>query len=116
MSAVYQSTAPDQVAPWAMPGEYTARLTVNGQAYEQKFSVKMDPRVQSTTAQLQEQFDLSMTCYKARKSAVDALAGIAKLENQINGIKNTSIEKETNDFKTKLGAMKGSGGISKRPQ
>jgi photosystem II stability/assembly factor-like uncharacterized protein len=115
MSAVYQNTAPDQTAPWAMPGEYKVRLTVDGQTQEQKFTVKIDPRVQSTTAQLQEQFDLSMICYTARKSALDALTKIESIEKQIPMIKASGPVKYIDDFKTKLTALKGSGGFRRDP-
>jgi len=56
MSAVYQSTAPDQVAPWANARRIYRSANGERASLRQKFSVKMDPRVQSTTAQLQEQF------------------------------------------------------------
>jgi hypothetical protein len=109
MSAVYQNTAPDQTAPRAMPGEYRVRLTIDGQSQVQKFTVKMDPRVQTTTAQLQEQFDLSILCYNARKSATDALAKIATIENQFPTVKASGPVKYIDDFKTKLAALKGAG-------
>lgn len=115
MSAVYQNTAPEPTAPWAMPGEYNVRLTVDGQSQERKFMVKMDPRVTSTTAQLREQFDLSMNCYNARKTALDALAKIANLENQIAAIKASGVEKPLADFKSKLSAIKGAGGFRRDP-
>ena len=45
--------------PWAMPGNYTVKLTVNGQSYEQPFTVKMDPRVKTSQEELQKQFDMA---------------------------------------------------------
>src|SRR5258708_18878903 len=99
MSAVYQNTAPDQTAPWAMPGEYKVRLTADGQSQEQKFTVKMDPRVQTSTTQLQEQFDLSVICYNARQTAVDALAKISAIDKQISQINANTTENIFVDFK-----------------
>jgi hypothetical protein len=116
MSAIYQNTAPEPTAPWVMPGEYTARLTINGKAQEQKFTVKMDPRVTTTPAQLQEQHDLSMICYAGRKTALEALTRIAQIESQIPMIKTSGpLEKSFTDFKAKLNAMKGSGGFRRDP-
>jgi photosystem II stability/assembly factor-like uncharacterized protein len=116
MSAVYQNTAPEPTAPWAIPGEYKVRLTVDGQSREQTFMVKMDPRVPSSTAQLQEQYDLSVICYNGRKQAVEALAMIATIENQIPMIKASGpLEKSFADFKGKLSALKGSGGFRRDP-
>jgi hypothetical protein len=41
--------------PWAAAGLYTARLKVNGQSHEQKFEVRMDPRVKVPAEALREQ-------------------------------------------------------------
>lgn len=76
MTAIYQNTAPEQTAPWALPGNYTARLTVNGKPYTQPFTVKMDPRVTTSMADLTTQFNLSMICYEGRKQAKAAAAEI----------------------------------------
>jgi photosystem II stability/assembly factor-like uncharacterized protein len=45
--------------PWAMPGNYTVKLTVNGQSFEQPLTVKMDPRVKTSQEDLQKQFDMA---------------------------------------------------------
>lgn len=111
MSAIYQNTAPNPTSPWVMPGEYSARLTVNGQSQTQKFTVKMDPRVTTTLAQLKEQHDLSVMCYDARKAALDALNTISKFESQLNAVKNPALAKAVAEFKTKLTAVKGSEGF-----
>ena len=37
-------------APWAPPGQYTVRLTVNGTRYTQPITVRMDPRVKTPAA------------------------------------------------------------------
>ncbi|MFZ0820857.1 MAG: hypothetical protein WAM91_12370, partial [Candidatus Acidiferrales bacterium] len=41
--------------PLAVPGTYTAVLSVNGQKYQQKLTVTIDPRVKATQADLEEQ-------------------------------------------------------------
>lgn len=111
MSAIYQNTAPEPTAPWAMPGNYQVRLVVDGQSYVQKFVLKMDPRVQTTTSQLHEQFDLSMICYNGRKVVVEALNSVSVWENQLNQVKATgSLEKSIHEFITKINSLKGAGG------
>ena len=42
-----------------MPGKYTVVLTVNGQRYTRDLTLAMDPRVKTSMADLQKQFDLS---------------------------------------------------------
>ena len=43
--------------PLAVPGSYRARLSLNGDSVEQTFEILADPRVDSTPAELQAQFD-----------------------------------------------------------
>jgi hypothetical protein len=76
IGATYMNTAPDQTAPWIMPGTYIARLTVDGKAFDQSFTVKMDPRVKTSVADLQKQHDLSLQCYEGRKECMKILEDI----------------------------------------
>ena len=64
IAAVPHNTAPAPTSPWIMPGEYTVVLTVDGQKYTQPLTVQMDPRVKTTVADLQKQFDLSQQVYQ----------------------------------------------------
>ena len=43
------------------------RLTVNGKSYTQNFELRMDPRVKTSMAGLQQQHDLSVQVYELRK-------------------------------------------------
>ena len=70
MTAIIHNTPPDATAPWVMPGNYTVRLTANGQTQEQPITISMDPRVKTGTAQWQRQHDLSMICYEGRKKSM----------------------------------------------
>lgn len=67
IAAVYGNTAPILNSPWAMPGDYTVVLTVDGKTYTQLLTVKMDPRVKASVSDLQKQFDLSKALYNAWK-------------------------------------------------
>jgi photosystem II stability/assembly factor-like uncharacterized protein len=83
ISATYANTAPQATSPWAMPGVYHVTLKVNGQTFTQSLTVKMDPRVQTAVADLQQQHDLSIICYEGRKKAMEALDEIAKARSAI---------------------------------
>ncbi len=63
IAAVYRNTAPAATSPWAMPGNYTIVLTVNGKKYSQPLALRMDPRLKTPTAALAEQFRLSKELY-----------------------------------------------------
>jgi len=63
IAAVPHNTAPQPTSPWIMPGKYTVVLTVDGQKYTQPLMVEMDPRVKTSVADLQTQFEASSQVY-----------------------------------------------------
>lgn len=97
IAAIYKNTAPDFTSPWVMPGVYTATLTVNGKTFSKQFTVKMDPRVKTSLAALQQQYNLSLTCYQSKikieallKTITDAtkLATLRKLQSGFSSVLN----------------------------
>lgn len=76
ISAIYMNTAPDVTSPFAMPGNYTVRLTVDGKQTSQPLTIKMDPRVKTNVNDLQTQHDVSVMCYNNAKKCIDALKEI----------------------------------------
>ncbi len=96
MSATYMNTAPGFRSPWVMPGNYTVTLTCDGQALTKSFEVKMDPRVKTANADLQQQHDLSLLCYK----------GKAKCREITNDIKaDASLTDEFNKLGRSFGSL-----------
>jgi hypothetical protein len=83
ISAVYKNTAPSPTSPWVMPGEYTARLTVDGNTYQQSFSIKMDPRVKTSLKDLQQQHDLSLMAYENSLQIMNALNELHDLRKKL---------------------------------
>ena len=75
-----------ETAPWAPPGPYTVRLTVDGASTTQPITVKLDPRVKITTASLTQLSTLSRDMWDgantARAVLADARALSAKLMNE----------------------------------
>ena len=67
---------------WALPGQYTVRLTVDGKSYTQPLTLKMDPRVKTTAYGLQLQFRLSKELYDDIVAAHEALAEIRAMHSQ----------------------------------
>lgn len=45
--------------PWAPPGEYTVKLTVDGRTFSRPLTVKMDPRIKTPLSGLQKQFEVA---------------------------------------------------------
>jgi photosystem II stability/assembly factor-like uncharacterized protein len=59
MSAINRDTPPSPTSPWVVPAEYTVVLTTGGKSFTQPLTVKMDPRVKMSRAELEEQLTLS---------------------------------------------------------
>ena len=71
MSAVPHETPYTPEGPLALPGTYTARLTVDGRTYTQTFTVRNDPRSPATPADLRAQHALQMRLYAGAKESWD---------------------------------------------
>lgn len=83
ISATYQNTAPHPTSPWVLPGNYTVKLTVNGQSFSQPLVIVMDPRVKTTAEQLKQQYSLSMSWYEGRIKLTKALSESLQVRKQI---------------------------------
>ncbi|MGE5236796.1 MAG: WD40/YVTN/BNR-like repeat-containing protein [Acidobacteriota bacterium] len=59
--------------PWAMPGTYTVRLTVDGISLTRPLTVAMDPRVKTPLADLARQFAVSSQVAEAQAKAAASL-------------------------------------------
>ncbi len=65
IAAVLHDTPISPRGPFVAPGTYTVKLIVDGKTLEQEITVRIDPRVKSSEADVQLQTDLSMKTYKA---------------------------------------------------
>lgn len=84
--AVPGRTYPAVEAPWAHPGEYTVRLTVNGTALTQPLTLRLDPRVKIAPSDMSLVVRLSREMWDAAHAAdrayQEARAWVAELEGQ----------------------------------
>ncbi len=82
-AAVPHRTYPSVNSPWVAPGDYTVRLTVNGQTQTQPITIKLDPRVK-ITPEVQQLFILTLGMEEGAVSATaayqEARALVAKLK------------------------------------
>jgi nucleotide-binding universal stress UspA family protein len=60
IAAVVGNTPREPRGPWAVPGTYTLRLTVDGRTLTQPLRLKMDPRVKASPEDLRAQLDRSL--------------------------------------------------------
>ena len=112
ISAIYKDTWREPQGPWASPGNYTVKLTVNGTSYTQPLVVKMDPRVKTAAEGLAQQHSIGMKCYEGLIRVRDALAQIRKLRSQLKEASSraTQLTEAIGALDAKLGALEGAGG------
>ena len=60
IAAIPGDTPRYPLGPTALPSSYTARLTANGKSYIEPFTVKMDPRIKVSAADLETKFKIEM--------------------------------------------------------
>jgi len=72
---------PQDDGVWALPGNYTVALTVNGRTFRQPLVVKPDPRVRLAQAAYEREFDL------ARKVEAESVKASQALDDAMNLLK-----------------------------
>lgn len=105
IAAIYKNTAPAPTSPWVMPGKYLVKLTVNGHTYKQPIVVKMDPRIHTSTAGLQQQYDLSILCTENRRTISDQLHWLLNSKQLAEGLKEKAGKNLSVQLDTLIGSL-----------
>jgi hypothetical protein len=71
----------------ALPGTYTMKLTVGGQSYSQPLTLKMDPRIKTSSFELQKQFDAAMEVSRRQSEISEALRAVNQLLSQARKVR-----------------------------
>ena len=71
-------------APWAAPGNYTVRLTVDGKSYTQPIRLELDPRVKTPAASLAQLATLTRQLYDGAVASHDAYEVARKLSAELS--------------------------------
>ncbi len=111
------------VSPWAPPGVYTVRLTVDGTRYTQPLTLRLDPRVRTPAAALAHVATLTRTLYDA---AVTTHAAYGKAR-EFSGVLDRLSGADIVAFKARLDSLapprapggrggRGRGGAANPPQ
>jgi photosystem II stability/assembly factor-like uncharacterized protein len=119
IAAIPGDTPRYPLGPNALPGSYTARLTANGKAYTAPLTIKMDPRVQISTASLERKFQvetrLASLLNDTSKAVIQASSlhdPLQKLSQQATG----SIRDKVEAFQNKIAMLVGPvGGFAAPP-
>jgi hypothetical protein len=83
ISATPYNTVPTPNSIWAPAGPYTVRLTVDGKAFEQPLTLRLDPRVKAPTEGLRRQAEDSLAMYDGILAAQDALQKLRALRGLV---------------------------------
>jgi len=73
--------------PVALPGHYQVRLTVGGQSQTAPLEVKLDPRVNVTQADLEQQFSMLLEIRQELSRLYDTVNQIQDVRSQLAGLK-----------------------------
>ncbi len=90
ISAVPHDTPREPQGPLALPGSYTVRLTVNGHAITAPLTVKMDPRVPASSADLSSLFDLEKKLAEMVSQSSEASLQAHSIQEQLAKVPGTS--------------------------
>lgn len=113
IAAIYQDTAPADSSPWVAPGQYVVRLKVGGKTYQQPITVRMDPRVKLSVADLAEQTRIGIGAFDRINELKDALIVIEATTTKLKELEGKygpevgSILKAMDVIKPKLTAPQG---------
>jgi hypothetical protein len=81
--AVPYNTPSVPTSPWVLPGNYIVRLIAGGRTTTQPLKIVMDPRVKTSTADLENQFKISKAIYDDTLRANAAIHEITVLREQL---------------------------------
>ena len=79
--------------PLALPGKYQVKLTALGRTLIVPLEVKLDPRVTTSEADLQKQFDLGLKIRDAVNQAHDSINQIRDLRSQLQALRTHAASK-----------------------
>ncbi len=91
--------------PAVTPGNYTARLTLNGRVYSQHFVVKADPKTIYTQAQLVESYDLARRGVAMYSTVDTMLNNLDTVQKSIDAATTAAKKANNSDVQTKLDAV-----------
>lgn len=74
IAAIWRNTPRTPLGSWVRPGRYTVRLTAGGQTRTAPLTVRMDPRVRASDADIRQQYELSRSIDAALRRLAPAVA------------------------------------------
>ena len=121
--AVPGRTYPNYNVPWAPPGRYTVRLTVEGKSHSQPLELRLDPRVKIAPAALAqltalgtEMYDGAVAAHRAFIEAKELAERVAALTGaQAESVKGDLEALAPSDLQRNIRSFRRRGGAPARP-
>jgi hypothetical protein len=108
IQAIPGNTVPAPTTPWANPGTYRVKLTVNGKSYTQPIVVKQDPRVKTPALAMQQVYSLTKSLYYGAADARIAATKIGALRQRLAKLQlSGDAAKAAAEFAAKAEALEG---------
>jgi photosystem II stability/assembly factor-like uncharacterized protein len=92
IAAVPHGTPRLPQGPLAPPGVYTVKLTVDGRSYTAPLTVKMDPRVKTPPADLEQQYEAEQQLVRMIARTTEAVRGARAAQEQIDKLAHGAAE------------------------
>ena len=83
ISAIYHDTPKLPLGAWALPGNYTVKLTVDDKSYAQPLAVKMDPRITASLTDLAKQFEMQSGAVEGMNESYETLQQVQSVRAQL---------------------------------
>jgi photosystem II stability/assembly factor-like uncharacterized protein len=112
ISAIVHNTPREPRGPWALPGHYTVRLTVDGRSYSQPLVVRMDPRVKTPAADLRQQFVAAQQLTNLLHEDAAAIGQLRALRAELRAVRErgaASVVEAITALDAKVAALEGGG-------
>ena len=86
ISAIFGDTPREPLGPMVVPGRYAIALTANGKTLTQPLTIKMDPRIKVSDAELRQQLALENQLVAGMERSFDALQQVKELRAQLKAL------------------------------
>jgi len=83
ISAILHDTPKYPLGAWALPGRYSVKLTLEGKTYSAPFTMKMDPRIKTSIADLRKQFEMQSGSAEGMNESFEALSQVQSVRAQL---------------------------------
>src|SRR6202041_3143261 len=96
------------LGPPAVPGEYSVKFTAGGRTFNAPLTVKIDPRVKATAADLEQQFQTQNRLASVITSSTHAIQEARSLHDQLGKLSadpNDSLVTSFKDLDKKVSAI-----------